>query len=305
MSAMVKSFAEELKLEIKPLSTILDIESTGGGRVPYHGYVECRLKLPQIEKFYLDVLMLVLDDSLYGMRVPVQIGSLHIDMAIDLATEVEMQKLSRKWELAKMAHLLCMGSMTMNDNSDKSEFNLDEIRGSVHLTQNLTLGLFENATISGLLKGPVKSSSYYKHVNVSVEPLEVHKEDGAKYCAVPGYTFLKPGSHRIHVMIKNMTARNITVNQGSKIAEMAAAIVIPHMLAPQVSMQTETLPAKNAQCSTVKGGEQCSNIREPPRGSPLEKEVDRTPLPPDKMEKLFEQIKLKEGTSHWTEDQQK
>ena len=38
---------------------------------------------------------------------------------------------------------------------------------------------------------------------------------------------------------------------------------------------------------------------------PPKKEVDRTPLPPDKMEKLFEQIKLKEGTSHWTEDQQK
>ena len=35
------------------------------------------------------------------------------------------------------------------------------------------------------------------------------------------------------------------------------------------------------------------------------KQVDRTPPPPDKMEKLFEQIKLKEGTSHWTEDQQK
>ena len=33
--------------------------------------------------------------------------------------------------------------------------------------------------------------------------------------------------------------------------------------------------------------------------------MDQTPLPPDKMEKLFEQIKLKEGTSHWTEDQQK
>ena len=199
--------------------------------------------------------MLVLDDSPYGMRVPVQIGSLHIDMAIDLATEVEMQKLSHKWERAKMAHLLCMGSMTMNDNSDRSEFNLDEIQGSVHLTQNLTLGPFKNATTSGLLKGPIKNSSFYKHVNVSVEPLEVHKEDGAKYCAVPGYTFLKPGLHRIHVMIKNLTARNITVNQGSKIAEMAAANVIPHMLAPQTSTQTETLPAKNAQCSTIEGGE--------------------------------------------------
>ena len=87
-------------------------------------------------------------------------------------------------------------------------------------------------------------------MNVSVEPLEVHKEDGAKYCAVPGYTFLKPGLHRV-----NLTVRNITVNQGSKIAEMAAANVIPHMLAPQASTQTETLPAKNAQCSTIEGQE--------------------------------------------------
>ena len=33
--------------------------------------------------------------------------------------------------------------------------------------------------------------------------------------------------------------------------------------------------------------------------------MDQTPLPPDKLEKLFKQIKLKEGTSHWTEYQQK
>ena len=139
-------------------------------------------------------------------------------------------------------------------------------------------------------------------MNVSVEPLTVHKEEGAKYCAVPGYTFLKPGSHRIHVMIKNLTARNITVNQGNKVAEIAAANVIPQMLAPQ----TETLPAKNAQCDTIDGGGRCSDIGDLPRGSPLDRklEVDRTPLPPDKMEKLLEQIKLKEGTSHWTEEQQ-
>ena len=43
MSAMVKSFAEELQLEIKPLKTILDIEGTGGGAVPYHRYVECHV----------------------------------------------------------------------------------------------------------------------------------------------------------------------------------------------------------------------------------------------------------------------
>ena len=47
MPAMVKSFAKELRLEIKPLKKILDIEGTGGGTVPYYGYVECRLKLPK------------------------------------------------------------------------------------------------------------------------------------------------------------------------------------------------------------------------------------------------------------------
>ena len=61
------------------------------------------------------------------MRVKVKIGSLHIDMAIDLATDAEMQKLSRKRERANMADLLHMGSLTVNEKT-KSEFNLHEIQ---------------------------------------------------------------------------------------------------------------------------------------------------------------------------------
>ena len=60
ISAITKSFVEELQLEIKGLQTILDIEATGGGQVPYHGYEECRLKLPMIEKFDINVLTLIL-----------------------------------------------------------------------------------------------------------------------------------------------------------------------------------------------------------------------------------------------------
>ena len=100
----------------------------------------------------------------------------------------------------------------------KNSFNLDEVCGSVHTTQKLTLGPFENITVTGILKGPVKSSAYHKRVNVSVEPLEAHKEGENKYCAVPGYAFLKPGSERVKVMIKNLTARVVKVQQGSKVA---------------------------------------------------------------------------------------
>ena len=63
MSAMTKSFAEALELELKSLDSMLEIKGTEGGKVPYHGYVECRLNLPQIDKFDYDVLMLIIDDS--------------------------------------------------------------------------------------------------------------------------------------------------------------------------------------------------------------------------------------------------
>ena len=130
--------------------------------------------------------MLVIEDSAYGMRVPVQIGTLHIDMALDLATEAEMKKLTRRWERAKMATALHMNSMVVDEDS----FKLDEVNGSVHTTQKLTLGPFENATVTGILKGPVKSSAYHKRVNVTIEPLEAHKEGESEYSAVPGYVFL-------------------------------------------------------------------------------------------------------------------
>ena len=38
-------------------------------------------------------------------------------------------------------------------------------------------------------------------------------------------------------------------------------------------------------------------------GATSKPEVDRTPLSPEQMKILFEQIKLEEGTSEWTEDQ--
>ena len=267
MSAITKSFAEALELELKSLDAVLDIEGTGGGKVPYHGYVECRLNLPQVEKFDHDVLMLVIDDSQYRARVPIQIGTLHIDMAIDLATDEERKKFKRKWECAEMASYLRMASMQTE--SSKPAIDLDEIVGNVHLTHNLSLGPFESATVSGLLKGLVKNSAYYKRVNVSVEPMSGHLNDDSKCCAIPGYTFLKPGSHRIHVMMKNLTARTVTIHQGVKIATMSAANVVPHMLAPEeakvqtppnktetdvkIPMKSASVVGKEGRSSSVKG----------------------------------------------------
>ena len=266
--------------------------------------------------------MLIIDDSVYGSRVPVQIGTLHIDMALDLATESEMKKLSHRWERAKMATALRMNSMVVDEESIQNSFKLDEISGSVHTTQKVSLGPFENATVTGILKGPVKSSAYHKHMNVTIEPLEAHKEGESKYCAVPGYAFLKPGSDRVKVMIKNLTARVIKVQQGSKVASIEAANVVPHMLAPQemqspqnnvntmknahVEVSREDLPMSDDDDSTGATSKEQDDVA--PSGSTIKgatskPEVDRTPLSPEQMKILFEQIKLEEGTAEWTEEQ--
>ena len=70
--------------------------------------------------------MLVVDNSPYGMRVPIQIGTLHIDIALDLATEEEKRKLNCQWKRAELAVSLCMKSAnTKAEDSEESQPTFD------------------------------------------------------------------------------------------------------------------------------------------------------------------------------------
>ena len=140
---------------------MLDIEGTRGSLVPYYSYVELRLKIPQIKKFNLNVLMLVIDDSSYRARVPIQVGTLHIDKMLDLASEEEKWKLNRQSERARMAQNLRMAGLQA-ETLGKETFKLQEVKGSVHSTGKLELKPFEVTTVSGVMKGPARESRFYK-----------------------------------------------------------------------------------------------------------------------------------------------
>ena len=55
--------------------------------MPYLGYVEANLKIPEIKAFDLDALLLIVPDSTHMQYTPITLGTLHIDMAIKLATK--------------------------------------------------------------------------------------------------------------------------------------------------------------------------------------------------------------------------
>ena len=86
-------------------------------------------------------------------------------MALDLAMEEERKKLNHQWRRAELASSLHMKSANTNVEGfeeSKNVFNLDNVTGSVQITKDLLLQPFESVTISGLLKGPVKCSAYFK-----------------------------------------------------------------------------------------------------------------------------------------------
>ena len=70
----------------------MQIEGSGGLEVPYLAYVEVHLKIPKVKDFDQDVLLLNIPDSAHTQCTPITLGTLHIDMAIRLATEKRVKE---------------------------------------------------------------------------------------------------------------------------------------------------------------------------------------------------------------------
>ena len=95
ISTMTETLAKLMGLKVKSLKNILEIEGTGGIQVKYKGYVEAVLGIPQIRDFEEPCLFVVVSDSEYGKRVPIQIGTLHIDMVLGAATKEELSLMGK------------------------------------------------------------------------------------------------------------------------------------------------------------------------------------------------------------------
>ena len=95
--------AKKFKLNPMQLHSVLETEGLGGSEVPYLGYVEAHLKVPEVGAFDNDVLFLIVPDSVYTSRVPISLGTLHIDMVINSATKSELENLNKQWNRCVIA----------------------------------------------------------------------------------------------------------------------------------------------------------------------------------------------------------
>ena len=288
VSQITHSLAKTLKLPIKQLQTLIPMEGSGGITVPYLGYVEATLNIPEAKAFQEDCLFLVMNDHTYGERVLIMIGTLHIDMIINRATKEELEQISIAWGRGQLFRQI-QAHQVQIENQDA----LQKVQGTVKLTRKVKLKPFQSLKLSCKGNNPLNT----KWVNVVVEPLEdVDTEDNY---AVPAYSFLKSNSRRVYVGLRNMSCQSVTLHKGTVIARLSPGNAVPSMLAPKLE------EVKLASCQLKLPPQRGSKKNQPE----LDKELTQISKPghdtfdQGRLDKLFSKLDLS-GCDNWTEEQQ-
>ena len=186
VSSISDTFASKLGLKVKQLDTLLDLEPTGGRQVPYDRYVELHMRVPNVRAFDLNVLMLVIPESEYSRRVPIMIGTIHIDEIIDLITDEELKLASCQWQRGIISRKVVMKQMQLKENKDV----LTQVKGEVKLTRKVVIPPLDTISVSGL----TNINKHTKRVNIVTEP----REDDDEF-TVPCYSYMRPGCKVIRV----------------------------------------------------------------------------------------------------------
>ena len=124
------------------LQQLLNIKGTGEGCVPYKAYVKVLLEVPEVPEFKEYILMLVVKDSEYGNRVPLQLGMLHIDMILGKANSEQLGKLGKPYERGSVGR----------PTTSKPTIDLNTVKEPITLSKQITLEAGKTQRVQGISK---------------------------------------------------------------------------------------------------------------------------------------------------------
>ena len=158
LSAISWTWVKKLNLEPKQIQSISQIEGSG--------HLEVHLRILEVKAFDQDVLLLIIPDSAHTQYTPITLGTLHIDMAIKLATEKELKNLNKQWQRSLVATKLTMKEVQIINIEEAQK--VSKLDSDVKLVKDMTIGPFETVEAKGILK---KTPNHYKRINVVVDDL--------------------------------------------------------------------------------------------------------------------------------------
>ena len=186
-----EAFCQANNIQIHPLDKLVEIEGTGGDIIKYIGYIEATLTLPLgSQSFEIEALLLVLPSTDYQQRVPIAIGTTITDMVVDFINKIKPDNLSKSWKAVCCA----TQSKWLVQAQPENKF-------LVRTTKPVTLPPFSTTTI----RGSTKLRSHGMRLNLIAEPSNCTQLPTSVQCT-PTYCTLEPGSNRVAVGIKNISA---------------------------------------------------------------------------------------------------
>ena len=288
ISSISKNFTEKLGLPFRHLDSLLEIEGSGGIEVPYLGYTEVNLKIPGVKAFDEDILVVIQNDSVYSARVPVVLGTLHIDMVIDQATPEELANLGKEWQSGTIGFKVKARQAALRGEGKPM---IDRIDHEIKLSKNITLQPKQATKSTGMVKLPVLS----KRLNVTTEPKE-NIGDIAGVNSVETYATVKTGTKRVAVALVNNTGDKVTIKKGTVVGRLKAANAVPICLAPKSSTDNDVLECVQ---KANRVGDVPENGKASIRTETLKPE--KPAFTSERSDKLFSKLDLS-GMGDWPDD---
>ena len=222
VNTITPAFVQQYGFLILPLEDLVDhpLNLIGLGRkcTSLLGFIILHMQVWEITGYDKDVVfLLVPDESEFGCRVPLVIGTCTIGRIINVIWESEIDHLSTPWATARMAQLLsCWKSTAVltprsageaqseGTSGGPQEVDMDEL---VTVGESVCLGLFQTEIIEGQVK-PL----FEDRAHVMITPLKVGEGQPWEARPLPpglhvlhAYTRLKNGSGKVSLMVRNMS----------------------------------------------------------------------------------------------------
>ena len=199
VTSVSASFFEEylsLQYPLQPLDSLM-VECAGGQNLPYSGYIDATLKVPNCVMEEIDVPILVITDTSYNSRVPVTLGTNVIKVLKDNGVIPS----DEAWSMA--IESLCTSQAAISEMS-------------VYSCRQIVIEPDSSIVVSARV-GP--SKEFTSGIVQAVQSLP-----GG--LAIPLAAVKIDEKRRVFVQLVNQTTRTVTIPQRQKIAELHQASVV-------------------------------------------------------------------------------
>ena len=225
---------------------LLNLVGLGGKHTSPLGFIILCMQVWGITGYDEDAVFLVVpDESNFGWRVPLVVGTCTIARIINVIQESEIDRLSMLWSTMRVVQLLsCWWSVAVpasggaevwveGASGGPPEGGIDEL---VMVWESVCLGQFQTEIIEGQVKPLLRGTSYMMITQLRAErrPQET-KPLPPRLHIFHAYTCLKNGSRKLSLVVRNMSDSHIFLKKGVPVAwVVSASLVLPIELSPEM-----------------------------------------------------------------------